>query len=147
MLMAFVKQKNKLDCGVAALAMLCDVSYEDANRAIPWRREGILNGTTTTQLREGGINLSYETESTPQDRLKVVRAPKGWAGKKVGPEIWSFIPNNSLVKVPHPLGRGHGWHWVVWRKGKIYDPARGVFKPAKYNTIPSSYMEFKKCSK
>lgn len=142
--MAFVKQRNKRDCGVAALAMLCDVTYEDANRAIPWRREGILSGTTTTQLREGGIKLGYATESTPQDRLKVIRAPKSWAERKVDPDIWSLIPNNSLVKIPASLGSGD-WHWVVWRKGKIYDPARGVFFPRKYgDNYPSSYMKFKK---
>lgn len=142
--MAFVKQRNKRDCGVAALAMLCDVTYEEANRAIPWRREGILSGTTTTQLREGGIKLGYETKSTPQNRLKVVRKPKSWAGWKDA-NLWAVIPDNSLVKIQHPRGSNWGWHWVVWRKGKIYDPARGVFAPKKYGEkSPSSYMEFKK---
>lgn len=128
--MAYVKQKHSRDCGVAALAMLCDVEYEDANRAIPWRREGCLNGTTTKQLIEGAAKLGYETRG---DRLQIVRPPAGWVeqhGTKVDYRIWTFIANNSLVKVPGPDGRN--WHWVVWRKGKIYDPARGVFKPEKF---------------
>ena len=146
--MTYIRQRNKLDCGVAALAMLCDVTYEEANRAIPWRREGILNGTTTKQLRDGGLRLGYVTRSTPGDRLKVIQAPKGWVeehGSKVDHNIWSFIPENSLVKVP---GGDHGrWHWVVWRKGRVYDPAIGVFRPRHYverfsDKVPSSYMQF-----
>lgn len=123
--------------------MLCDVSYEAANKAIPWRRIGNLNGTDTKQLREGGAKLGYRTESTPQDRLKPIHPPKGWTeehGTRIDHRIWTFIPANSLVKVPSPFS---GWHWVVWRKNKIYDPARGVFKPTQYGDVyPSSYMQF-----
>ena len=131
--MAFVKQRTKTDCGVAALAMLCDVTYEEANRAIPWRREGCHGGTTTTQLREGGKKLGYVTESTPKNRLKPLRI-----------RSWIAIPDNSLVKIPHPKGPGYGWHWVVWRKGQIYDPARGVFRNLGGSSTPSSYMQFLK---
>lgn len=130
--MTFIRQKHKTDCGIAVLAMLCNVTYEEADRAIPWRREDHLYGTTTTMLREGGIKLGYRTESTPQDRLKPLM-DRGWES----------IPDNSLVKIPHPEQNG-GWHWVAWRKGKIYDPARGVFSPKNFivSTNPTSYMQF-----
>ena len=139
--MAFIRQRNKSDCGVAVLAMLCDVTYEEAYRVIPWRREGILNGTSATQLRAGGIRLGYRTESTPQDRMKPITVPFAWP-KTIDYTIWSLIPAGSLVKLPQLLGaRGH--HWVAWRKGKVYDPARGVFKPETVGDhYPSSYMEF-----
>ena len=142
--MAFIRQRGKKDCGVAVLAMLCGVSYEEADKAIPWRREGNLYGTNTTMLREGGINLGYRTKSTPQDRLKVVKAPKSWVSMPppLVDDFWVLIPDNSLVKIPHPKGRNYGWHWVAWRKGRVYDPARGVFAPGKHGTKPSSYMEF-----
>jgi ABC-type bacteriocin/lantibiotic exporter with double-glycine peptidase domain len=133
--MTFIRQRNKKDCGVACLAMLCNVTYEEANRAIPWRREGNLEGTTTKQLREGARKLGHTTESTPQDRLKPLRD-----------STWTDIPNNSLVKVPHPKGPDYGWHWVVWKKGKIYDPARGVFRTFRDFSPPSSYMEFMPCT-
>ena len=135
--MAFIRQRTKTDCGVAALAMLCNVPYEEANRAIPWRREGCLQGTTTRQLREGAEKLGYKTESTPKNRLKPLIGPK-WI------KTWTAIPDNSLVKVPHPKGSSHGWHWVVWRKGQIYDPARGVFRNLSGTSTPSSYMQFLK---
>lgn len=144
--MAFIRQRNTQDCGVAVIAMLCDVTYEEAERAIPWRRGGNLSGTTTKQLRDGAMRLGYSTKSTSQNRLKVVVAPKWWAGLPP-PEpghLWGEVPNNSLVKVPHPEGPGYGWHWVAWRKSRVYDPARGVFNALTYGVKPSSYMTFKK---
>ena len=142
--MAFIRQRGKKDCGVAALAMLCNATYEVAYRAIPWRRTGVLRGTDTTMLRRAGIKLGYRTESTPQNRLKPLKAPRGWEGlpPPLVEDFWVLIPDNSLVKIPHPKGPGWGWHWVAWRKGRVYDPARGVFAPGKYGVKPSSYMEF-----
>lgn len=144
--MAFVKQKSKTDCGVAALAMLCDVTYMEALLAIQWWVFSGNRGTTTRMLRNAALKLGYLTKSTPQNRLKPIKVPDVWVGKTVGGEIWNFIPDNSLVKIPYRRGR-RGWHWVVWRKRKIYDPAKGVFLPRKYNHIPISYMEFVKCVK
>jgi hypothetical protein len=145
--MAFIRQRGKMDCGVAALAMLCNVTYEEAERAIPWRRVGVSRGTYTKQLRKGASKLGYSTKSTLRDRLKPIIYPKFWA--RLPPptlsDVWYLMPNNSLVKIPHPDGLKHGSHWVVWRREKIYDPARGVFHPAKYDAKPTSYMEFVKC--
>lgn len=126
--MTFIKQKHKTDCGIAALAMLCDVTYKEAERAIPWRRQGILNGIDTKQLREGGVKLGYRIKSTPMSHMKPLRD-----------KSWSTIPPNSLVKIASVKGY---WHWVVWSGRKIYDPARGVFHPKNYNTEPISYMQF-----
>ncbi len=142
--MAFIRQRGKNDCGVATLAMLCGVTYEEAYRSIPWRRVGILRGIDTSMLRQAGIKLGYRTESTPQDRLKVVKSPKSWSAlpSPLVEDFWVLVPNNSLVKIPHPKGPGWGWHWVAWRKGRVYDPARGVFAPGKYGVKPLSYMEF-----
>lgn len=139
--MAFVQQRIKTDCGVAALAMLCDVTYEEAKGAVRWYAKNNL-GTTTRMLRVAGFRLGYFTKSTPQYRLKLIKAPDAWVGKIVGGEIWGFIPENSLVKISAKIG----WHWVVWKKGKIYDPARGVFRPRKYDKVPMSYMEFVSCN-
>ena len=139
--MAFIRQKGKSDCGIATLAMLCDTTYNNAERVIPWRREGLLRGTDTKQLREGGHKLGYETKSTPQNRLRVLKAPRGWEGlpPPLVTDLWYLIPDNSLVKVKAREGL---WHWVVWRKEKVYDPARGVFHPAKYGKKPTAYMQF-----
>ncbi len=137
--MAFIKQRGKSDCGVAALAMLCGVTYEWAEQAIPWRRRGVAGGTTTKQLRDGAERLGFEGRGTEQGHLK--RMPPFEIPLLPSPR-WHLIPDNSLVKVPNPLA--FGWHWVVFKKGKIYDPAHGVFRPGQgnYYAIPSSYMQF-----
>jgi ABC-type bacteriocin/lantibiotic exporter with double-glycine peptidase domain len=67
--MAYIRQRNKKDCGVAALAMLCGVTYDEANHAIPWRRVGHLYGTSTSMLAEGATKLGYKTRGTPTGRL------------------------------------------------------------------------------
>lgn len=139
--MPLIRQKHRTDCGVAALAMLCNTTYEAADRAIPWRREGHLNGTSADMLRTGGLKLGYIGHGKRNDALKPITAPKEWEGREVGPEIWDLIPDNSLVKVP---ADDRNWHWVVWRKRKIWDPARGVFRPKDYDKVPTSYMQFKK---
>ena len=146
-LMAYVKQLGKNDCGVACLAMLCDVEYSIALRAIPFRKRGLMGGTTTAQIREGASTLGYTTKSTPQNRLKVVYAPKDWGGLagSLTSDWWYLIPDNSLVKIKFDQCTGGNFHWVVWRKQKIYDPARGVFHPSRYGYKPISYMEFVKC--
>ena len=128
--MPLVKQRTRTDCGVACLAMLCKVSYEEAHRAIPWRPSTTIWGTCTKQLREAAIKLGYAFIGTEKFRLI-----------PLGKRSWTEIPHNSLVKVPNPAEPGQ-WHWVVWRKGKIYDPAWGVFRPQNYDRRPTSYATF-----
>ena len=137
--MAFVRQRGKKDCGVAALAMLCDVTYEEADRAIPWRRHGCAFGTDTKMLRAAAKSLGYEGQGTPKHQLRRInRKPES-----VVADMWRDIPYNSLVKIPHPDPNISIWHWVVWRNDRIYDPARGVFRPRNYgNHYPTSYMQF-----
>lgn len=134
-----------MDCGVCAIAMLCNVTYEYAYRHIPWRKEGILYGTDTKQLRVAAETIGYVSQSTPQKRMKTIKPPKSWDNlpPPIQSDWWHLIPDNSLVKVRHPTDKTI-WHWVAWRKGRVYDPARGVFTPGKSGLKPSSYMEFVK---
>lgn len=130
--MAFIKQRGSKDCGIAALAMLCDVTYEEAERAIPWKREGLLNGTDTKMLKRGAWKLGYDVQGTKTGRLIPLR------GKS-----WDDIPDNSLVKIKGEAAGETLFHWVVWRNKKIYDPAVGVFRPRHYHDRePTSYMVF-----
>ena len=143
--MSFVKQRLKSDCGIACLAMLCDVTYDKAAGVILWEW-GKYKGTTTKQLRVAALSFGYPVDSTPQLRLKVVREPKGWRDANTPApstsDWWYLIPPNSLVKIKRDNASSGDWHWVVWKKNKIYDPARGVFHPSRYNHKPSSYMQF-----
>lgn len=149
----FIRQRYSSDCGIAALAMLCEVTYEEAYKAIPWGKRGWRQGTTTKEMRLGGENLGYFTVSDTKKHLLPIRnfaASRGGIdtqGCRVcnAIELWGIIPRNSLVKIPHP--EGWGSHWVVWRNGKIHDPARGVFTPKKFVELfpdqrPTSFMQF-----
>jgi hypothetical protein len=109
--------------------MLCDVSYEEAKAAIVRHPKARGWGTSTKQVKAAGKRLGYEGEGTKTGRLVPLRT-----------KDWTAIPDNSLVKIRmvDRLER----HWVVWRKGSIYDPARGVFKPRVYDKKPSSYLWF-----
>lgn len=150
--MAFIRQRTKTDCGIAALAMLCDVTYDEVNMAIQWRKHGCLHGTDTKMLRAAAKRFGYEGRGTKMNQLKRIKQPPGASiepGKRYHEqptlaEIWQALPDNSLVKVPHPKGPTWGWHWVAWRKGKIYDPALGVFRLKGVRARPSAYMTFKK---
>ena len=44
---------------------------------------------------------------------------------------WEEIENNSLVKVPL-IQDNRNWHWVVWKKGMIYDPSYGIVHSSRY---------------
>jgi hypothetical protein len=88
-------------------------------------------GTDTKMLRVAAERLGFEGRGTPKQQLK-----------RLGGDSWRDIPDSSLVKVPHPNPKISLWHWVAWRKGKVYDPARGVFSPEKVGLRPSAYMHF-----
>ena len=145
--MAYIEQRCKTDCGVACLAMLCDVTYEEALKAIPWRKRGMLEGCSTRMIREGAEALGFGVRGTKTDRLKTVREPKAWRGlpNPITEDFWRMIPDNSLVKIKHDHGyTQNGWHWVSWRKQKVYDPGRGVFHPGKFGHKPRAYLEILK---
>ncbi len=134
--MAFIRQRNDKDCGVAAMAMLLDVPYEDVDKAIPWRKHGILHGTDTKMLRTAAERLGWVGHGTEKDQLKRIGGCS-WSRKR----SWHTIPDNSLVKTS---GGGDMWHWVAWRKNKVYDPARGVFGSLQHGGVPVAYMQFTK---
>lgn len=107
--MSFVKQRYKDDCGVACLAMLMDVTYEEALNAL-FLRGAEKHYTKTKEIICGVNHLGGSTEK----------------GRLTPCKKWDQVPDNSLVKIRWKGVRD--WHWVVWRKGKVYDPALGVFR-------------------
>lgn len=140
--MVYVKQRHVSDCGVAALAMLCRTTYEEALIAIPFHRRGIWGGIDTRQVREAAEKLGYLADGT---RLNTIRRSAKCEAREI---MWHALPDNSLVKVQGNDGCGpnhySGWHWVVWCRGMIHDPDAGVFYPSAYWRTPSSYLAFYK---
>lgn len=130
--MEFVRQRDRMDCGVACTAMLCGVSYEEAWKQFAWKPSQYTHGLTTKDIREAAERLGYITIGGVGGRLL-----------PCGPTRWEAIPSRSLVKIPHPTRPGV-WHWVVWHRRKVYDPARGVFRLNKYDWVPTSYLRFER---
>lgn len=153
--MALIRQRYRTDCGVCCLAMLADVSWEYALRALmkthamaqsSWSRK---YRTTTSDVRRAVSLLGFAT--TSGDRLRVL--PNRLAPRTSDTvHAWELVPDNSLVKIPRrddgerALVINGDWHWVVKRKGRIYDPGMGVFNLDIYRFRPSSYMNFRRWS-
>lgn len=93
-----VEQRTESDCGVACVAMLAKVSYEDAYEAVYGSgRKGL---TSTNKLRAALVKLG--------------RAPA--EGRMVSKRRTTLasLPHDALLKV-QPLTCSTK-HWVVWDK-------------------------------
>lgn len=130
--MTYVKQQCKTDCGIACLAMLIDITYDEA-KALLFKKS----------------KKKYITKT--KDLLKAIEAEDSHIveGKRLSPvrkKSWVDLPANSLVKVFPDNKISYKWHWVVWSGKKIYDPSRGVFRPQqdKFKADPVSYLEVKR---
>lgn len=109
--MQHVRQRTATDCGVAALAMACGVTYEQAFDAIfptngKRRRRKRVFRTTTRHLREAAHRLGFKTTH----RLRK------WEE--------DLLSDRAIVKV-NPVKQT--WHWMVVEvkagRCKWYDPA------------------------
>lgn len=108
--MRYVKQRESNDCGVAALAMACDMTYEEA-AASAWTD------------RSEGLN---------DDLVKDFLFRHDWAWQDRNPNIWR---GGGYVKLqpwpPAPFANTHicfveataGWHYCVLDfDGRVRDP-------------------------
>lgn len=95
----WIQQKpNKKNCGVIAVAVLAEVSIEEAEKAI-----GKKGCTTTKDLVKGLRALGF---SCPD---RCMRIPK---------------PTLGIGHLSNP-NRKNGWHWIVIDGDKIYDGING----------------------
>ena len=122
--MSFIRQKTKDDCGVCSFSMLTGLDYEfSKDHFFGENYHGKMQTKTKDIVNAINRCLCFTTD---RKRLKPVKS-------------WEDIPDNSLVKISRKGRRN--WHWVVWRNRKIYDPARGVFKPLRFGRLPSSFIQ------
>ena len=103
--MRLVKQRHASDCGVACVAMLADVSWEEANLTIFGRVKERGFYTQTADLRDALRRLGVILEI----RMKVCRAPRR-------------LRRDALLKTN--TRKGGYWHWAVWdaERQEILDP-------------------------
>ncbi|QDU59647.1 hypothetical protein Pan216_04780 [Planctomycetes bacterium Pan216] len=109
--MRHVPQRTKVDCGVAVLAMLADVSYKRAERTlreVSFMPPGLIGDGVTEQ------NLL----------LSLVQLTSQWwqLGFGGGTSLAEWErPEDRAAIVVSPNGRTN-LHWVAYEKGEIYDP-------------------------
>ena len=100
--MRLVKQPegSKL-CGQACVAMLCSITLEEAIEAV-----GSKGATTTKQLK---IALEEHDVACGKRRVR-------------------GMPDKTETALLFWRNDEDGRHWMVWHKGKYYDPIAGVFR-------------------
>ena len=96
-----IQQRQKSDCGVACLAMLSGLLYEDAREILEYKRGGLYPCELLEALEDMGF-----------DCVESKRIPKA---------------NSALVALSWENGKGH---FGVWdhRRSKFLDPVYGVIK-------------------
>lgn len=118
----YVKQRSAIDCGIAALAMACNRTYERV-------AEGLVTGGS------GLIRLSEAmgTEGLNDDLAKDWLRLQGWSWQEVARNVWQrggFHARRPWP--PHPFATVHicfveatkGWHYCVLDfDGSVRDPA------------------------
>lgn len=109
-----VPQRNweKGDCGIACVAMVAGVTYEEALtafKALPGRNEASNYYTSHREVEQMLAHFNLRTS-----RMKF--------------DSWRALSAHSIVKV-NPGKSGRRWHWVVFDAGRaeavIHDPKPG----------------------
>ena len=122
MLRAYIKQRTDNDCGIAALAMACDLQYEQV-------AAGLVIAQGLTMLLAEAI----QTEGANDDIVKAWLCNNGWAWQEITRNVWvkgAFI-SNCIPGRQRPLHRctsalfeaTKGWHYCVMDfDGSVRDP-------------------------
>jgi hypothetical protein len=120
-----VVQEDDTGCGVACVAMLGKVDYQDARKAMFARKGGY---TGTTKLRKGLAKFGLDCAELIQFR----RNSKFSSHES--------LPFDAILKLIAPSHKPGYCHWVVWdsRLGRIQDPQSPRFKKP-YKIV--SYLE------
>lgn len=121
MTLPYIKQRSGIDCGIAALAMACDLKYEQV-------ADGLVTGGC------GLIRLSESMgdEGLNDDLVKDWLRLAGWSWQEVARNLWQrggFVPRHPWP--PQPFAVCHicfveatsGWHYCVLDfDGSVRDP-------------------------
>lgn len=100
-----VTQRERTDCGVACIAMVASVSYEDAQKALG---DAAHSRTQVADLRKALDKLGYCL---------------GRRSIPIAPEKLQQLTFDCILKTK-PGPKSGNWHWMVWDSNaqKILDP-------------------------
>lgn len=141
----YIKQRGAHDCSIAALAMACDLSYDDAAAGL------IVTDGTGMRLLE-----AIEPEGANDDIVKAWLRSNGWAWQEATRNLWrngSFHPIHPWPPAPFALTHicfveaTAGWHYCVMDfAGRVYDPwseERGSLSHPDYKRVSTILGLFK----
>jgi hypothetical protein len=103
-----------MGCGLACVAMIAGVSYDEAKAMVKSRPKRSGNCTSYVDLRFGldSYGVAYEMNGRRAFRFT----------------DWSALPDRAIVAVECEPQRPAYWHWVVFDRvdgaGFVLDPAR-----------------------
>lgn len=101
--MQFIRQPEDTNlCGQACVAMLCEITLEEAVMLVRTR-----GATRTCDLKRAIRAMGLDTAE---------RRKRGMPDKSQTALL--YFQSKERDKA----------HWVLWRKGKYYDPSAGVFR-------------------
>lgn len=109
-----IDQRGSNDCGIAALAMLLGISYQEVHQAVLDTCVSPFNGMpyslASASVQALGERL-INTRVTPESR-------QDCAAALIGTPCVLVVP----AKDPAPDG-SQEWHAVFWSGGEVYDPS------------------------
>jgi len=118
--MRYVRQRTDTECGIACIAMLADVSYEDARQALFGPKHKGKGRTQKDQMRKALTGFGV---ITTKRLIRCARQPT--------------LKRDALVRA-NVAPKSGNWHWAVWdaRRQRFLDPL-----PYKKNNLkPYSYL-------
>lgn len=126
-----VPQRSQYDCGVAAMAMLFDLSYEEAEGSLPFRcgeehpnGTGIVGGISPVDILWVGLRRDVPVALiAPQETFveswgdigRCITAPPNDA-------LWTWLEGRRAAFSVRSMTNPSGLHCVVWDGRYLIDP-------------------------
>ena len=118
--MRLIKQRTRIDCGIASIAIATGVDYLTIRREMiqvrPNSRRGVSVGNVCDVLEELGFKVDWHKFD------KVMH----WAA-------WQELDPGSIVNIRSKDPTVKLGHFVVWDGKQILDPVRGIMSPVQIN--------------
>jgi hypothetical protein len=101
------QRKGTNDCGICCVAMLADVSFEEAKKAFSSMNED--GSTKQSHVRKALENLGIQLSG------------RCGAGKNLDRSFFQTLGSNALLRIERS---GENWHWAVWNAAgeSVHDP-------------------------
>lgn len=135
-----IAQRGAYDCGIAAMAMLLDISYEAAAEALgrdvaepnTFMREGKPAGVLPDEM----VAIAWRL-GRPAAFIRTREFFRSWAPEIINGQggafallstrnlVRQFLPGRAACVVLPSLNVPGGAHWIAWDGKAVFDPSPG----------------------